>query len=44
MSSATVMFVLKEMLQPGTAAGLGCAMAFGPGLTTESMLFQTAGD
>jgi predicted naringenin-chalcone synthase len=43
MSSATVMFVLKEMLQPGTAAGRGCAMAFGPGLTTESMLFQTAG-
>ena len=44
MSSATVMFVLKEMLQPGTVAGRGCAMAFGPGLTTESMLFQTAGN
>jgi alpha-pyrone synthase len=43
MSSATVMFVLKEMLQPGTKAGHGCAMAFGPGLTVESMLFQTAG-
>jgi predicted naringenin-chalcone synthase len=43
MSSATVMFVLKEMLQPGTVAGRGCAMAFGPGLTTESMVFQTAG-
>jgi len=43
MSSATVMFVLKEMLQSGTAAGRGCAMAFGPGLTVESMLFQTAG-
>jgi len=43
MSSATVMFVLKEMLQPGTAAGRGCSMAFGPGLTAESMLFQTAG-
>jgi alpha-pyrone synthase len=42
MSSATVMFVLKEMLQPGTAAGGGCAMAFGPGLTVESMIFQTA--
>jgi alpha-pyrone synthase len=42
MSSATVMFVLKEMLQPGTRAGSGCAMAFGPGLTAESMLFQTA--
>jgi predicted naringenin-chalcone synthase len=44
MSSATVMFVLREMLQPGTVAGRGCAMAFGPGLTTESMLFQTAGN
>ena len=44
MSSATVMFVLREMLQPGTFAGRGCAMAFGPGLTTESMLFQTAGN
>jgi len=43
MSSATVMFVLKEMLQPGTPAGRGCSMAFGPGLTVESMMFQTAG-
>jgi alpha-pyrone synthase len=43
MSSATVMFVLKEMLQSGTHAGRGCAMAFGPGVTTESMLFQVAG-
>lgn len=43
MSSATVMFVLKEMLQSGTQAGRGCAMAFGPGVTTESMLFQVAG-
>ena len=40
MSSATVMFVLKEMMQSGTAAGRGCAMAFGPGLTAESMLFS----
>jgi alpha-pyrone synthase len=38
MSSATVMFVLKEMLlgKPGT----GLAMAFGPGLTLESMIFR----
>ncbi len=43
MSSATVMFVLKEMLEPGTVAGRGCSMAFGPGLTAESMLFETAG-
>jgi len=42
MSSATVMFVLREMLQPGTFAGRGCAMAFGPA-SQESMLFQTAG-
>jgi len=41
MSSASIMFVLKEMLSAN--AGRGCAMAFGPGLTIESMLFQTAG-
>ncbi|WP_152044753.1 type III polyketide synthase [Aureimonas psammosilenae] len=42
MSSATVMFVLKEML--GEASGqAGCAMAFGPGLTAETMTFQTVG-
>ena len=41
MSSATVMFVLEQMLdQP---AGLtGCGMAFGPGLTAETMMFETA--
>jgi predicted naringenin-chalcone synthase len=42
MSSATVMFVLKEMMQPETKSGRGCAMAFGPGLTAESLLFQTS--
>jgi predicted naringenin-chalcone synthase len=42
MSSATVMFVLKEMLHKNKA-GLGCGMAFGPGLTVESMQFQIAG-
>ncbi|GGE05471.1 naringenin-chalcone synthase [Aureimonas endophytica] len=42
MSSATVMFVLRKMLD--MPAGLpGCAMAFGPGLTAETMLFETAG-
>jgi len=40
MSSATIMFVLHEMMQQGIPAGLGCAMAFGPGLTIESMMFQ----
>lgn len=43
MSSAAIMFVLKEMMQAGGAAGRGCGMAFGPGLTIESMLFQTGG-
>ncbi|AZO24669.1 type III polyketide synthase [Mesorhizobium sp. M1E.F.Ca.ET.045.02.1.1] len=40
MSSATVMFVMEEMLKaPGGL--LGCAMSFGPGLTAETMLFRT---
>ncbi|RVD69298.1 type III polyketide synthase, partial [Mesorhizobium sp. M4A.F.Ca.ET.029.04.2.1] len=40
MSSATVMFVMEEMLKrPGGL--LGCGMSFGPGLTTETMLFRT---
>lgn len=45
MSSATVMFVLKEILdQPGSGAGERiCGMAFGPGLTVETGLFTTVG-
>lgn len=45
MSSATVMFVLKEILeQPGSGAGERiCSMAFGPGLTVETGLFTTVG-
>ena len=39
MSSATIMFVLKAMLESG-AAGAGCAISFGPGLTAETMLFE----
>ena len=39
MSSATVMFVLKAMLDDA-ARGLGCAMSFGPGLVAETMLFE----
>lgn len=39
MSSATVMFVLAEMLNGAAAGGKGCAMAFGPGLTAETMTF-----
>ena len=42
MSSATVMFVLKDILHGGFSK-LGCAMAFGPGITAESMLFSVAG-
>jgi predicted naringenin-chalcone synthase len=41
MSSATVMFVLKDILK-SSAAGLGCAMAFGPGMMAESLLFEIA--
>lgn len=42
MSSATVMFVFERLLR-SAARGTGCAMAFGPGLTAETMLFRTAG-
>jgi predicted naringenin-chalcone synthase len=42
MSSATITFVLKAMLERNLR-GLGCAMAFGPGLTAESMVFEAAG-
>ena len=44
MSSATVLFVLKAMLDAPVEKGArGCAMAFGPGLTAETMLFSQAG-
>jgi alpha-pyrone synthase len=42
MSSATVLFVLREMIASG-ARGPGCAMAFGPGLAIESLLFEALG-
>jgi len=41
MSSATVMFVLERLLHASRRSALGCAMAFGPGLTAETMLFHT---
>ena len=41
MSSATVMFVLESMLRTAGAGERGCAMAFGPGLTAETMDFIT---
>lgn len=43
MSSATVLFVLKTLLDhPQEKGARGCAMAFGPGLTAETMLFSQA--
>lgn len=43
MSSATVMFILRQMLEDVPVSTPGCALAFGPGLTTESMLFRIVG-
>jgi len=42
MSSATVMFVIEALLKSGARGRQGCAMAFGPGLVAETMLFRTA--
>lgn len=41
MSSATVMFVLQSMLRAKAGPQSGCAMAFGPGLVAETMLFRS---
>ena len=44
MSSATVLFVLKELLESAeTETALTCAMAFGPGLTVETAVFERVG-
>lgn len=43
MSSATILFVLKEMLKKADqepVSALVCAMAFGPGLTVETALLE----
>lgn len=40
MSSATIMFVLQEIMKDQTTRGRGCGMAFGPGLTLESFLYS----
>ena len=40
MSSATVMFVLKRMMQQARPGRRGSAMSFGPGLTAETMRFH----
>jgi alpha-pyrone synthase len=41
MSSATVMFVLRDMMARNRPGQRGCALAFGPGLSAESMRFVT---
>jgi predicted naringenin-chalcone synthase len=44
MSSATILFVLNEILKANVDSSLrdasGCGMAFGPGLTAETLLFS----
>jgi predicted naringenin-chalcone synthase len=42
MSSATVMFVLQDLMRKSESGQRGCAMSFGPGLTAETMLFHAA--
>ena len=43
MSSATILFVLSEMMRKAEPGRSGCAMAFGPGLVAETMMFRMAG-
>ncbi len=43
MSSATVMFVLRRMLERRRVGARGLAMAFGPGMVAESFRFRIAG-
>ena len=40
MSSATVMFVLKRVMERARAGERGCAISFGPGLVAETMRFR----
>jgi predicted naringenin-chalcone synthase len=42
MSSGTVMFVMERLMRQAQAGAPGCAMAFGPGLVAETMLFRMA--
>ncbi len=42
MSSATVMFVLQQMMRRAQPGEQGCAMSFGPGVAAETMLFHAA--
>jgi predicted naringenin-chalcone synthase len=43
MSSATLMFVLKRMMQYAPSSAQGLAMAFGPGLVAETFRFALSG-
>ena len=43
MSSATILFVLEAVMREAGPGQRGCAMAFGPGLTAETLLFTAAG-
>jgi alpha-pyrone synthase len=42
MSSATVMFVLNQLMHRAQMGQRGCAISFGPGVTAETMLFHAA--
>ena len=43
MSSPTILFVLDRLMRADPPKGArGCAMAFGPGLTAETMTFGVA--
>jgi predicted naringenin-chalcone synthase len=42
MSSATILFVLDKILRRARPGERGCAMAFGPGLTAETLTFTAA--
>ncbi len=42
MSSATILFVLDGIMERAAPGERGCAMAFGPGLTAETLMFTAA--
>lgn len=43
MSSASVMFVMEQIMGVAERGSRGCAMSFGPGLVAETMRFTAAG-
>ena len=42
MSSASVVFVLDQVMRHARSGQQGCAISFGPGVTAETMLFHAA--